>query len=62
MFDMPAINDLDRTVFSNAEKTIFDNFTTEELRLIHQIATNLDSILRSASSRRDRSYPNVHSL
>lgn len=51
---MAQINDVDRHVFSSAEKTIADNFTTDELREIHVMAEKLRQILSASISRLDK--------
>lgn len=56
---MPAIPDLDRTIFSNAEKTILDDFTETELDEIHETAIRLDAILNKALTRQKSRAQNV---
>jgi hypothetical protein len=51
---MPHINDLDRNVFSNVEKTIADNFTADELHEIHEMAERLRQILAASIGRIDK--------
>lgn len=51
---MAQIDDSDRHVFSNAEKTVADNFTMDELGEIHEMAEKLRQILNASISRLDK--------
>jgi hypothetical protein len=42
---------VDRDVFSEAHKTVIDNFTDEEQRKIHKLAEELRAILTAAKKR-----------
>ena len=53
---MASIRDIDRTVFSNVEKTIADNFTAEELKEISRIAARLSEILKTSIERQQELY------
>lgn len=48
---MAQINNQDRDVFSNAYKSILDNFTPEEQERIGELAGELKSILEAAIRR-----------
>jgi hypothetical protein len=48
---MVAINDRSRSVFSDAEKTILNNFTDEKTRQIDEMAKTLRAILEAAKGR-----------
>jgi hypothetical protein len=52
---MTLINDQDRSIFSNAEKTAADNFTADELREVHEIAVRLNMILKASIHRQQES-------
>lgn len=52
---MTSIRDSDRAVFLNAEKTVADNFTTEELQEIGQMAVRLSEILQASIDRQQES-------
>lgn len=52
---MASINDRDRDAFSNAEKTVADNFTAEELREINEMAVRLRQILKASIDREQES-------
>ena len=42
---------VDRDAFSEAHKTVIDNFTDEEQRQIHKLAEELRAILTAAKKR-----------
>jgi DNA-binding MarR family transcriptional regulator len=48
---MPAIKDLTRNVFSELDKSILDNFTSEEIQKIDDLAAQLNQILTRAKRR-----------
>ena len=48
---MPPITDMDRSIFKEANQTMLDNFTSEELITIRKIAEDLKTILRAALKR-----------
>lgn len=48
---MAHIPDMDRSVFKEANQTMLDNFTNEELLTIRKIAEDLKTILRTALKR-----------
>ena len=48
---MGQINDVDRTVFRNAYMTVQDNFTTEELKRIGELASELKALREAANKR-----------
>jgi len=48
---MAGIRDKDRSVFSEAYKTVLDNFTEEELERIGKLSAELNSILEAAKKR-----------
>lgn len=52
---MASISDSDRDVFSNAEKTVADNFTAEELQEISRMAARLRQILKASIDRQEDS-------
>lgn len=52
---MASISDSDRDVFSNAEKTVADNFTGEELQEISRMAARLRQILKASIDRQEES-------
>jgi len=52
---MPRIYSTDWTIFSNAEKTISDRFTEYEVQRIHELAIELNEILRAVIAREDNS-------
>ena len=54
---MAMIRDVDRTVFSNAHKTVQNNFTQDELERIGKLATELKAILDAATERQNKSSP-----
>lgn len=53
---MASISDGDRIVFSNAEKTIADNFTDQELIEIGRMASRLKEILKASRDRQQESF------
>ena len=53
---MAFIKDSDRTVFSNAEKTVADNFTEGELQEISRMAARLREILQASTDRQQESW------
>jgi hypothetical protein len=52
---MPRLQDTDWNIFSNAEKTVSDRFTEYEVIRIHEIATELNEILKAAIAREGNS-------
>lgn len=48
---MSRITDVDRTVFAEANHTALDNFTDEEQRQLHTIASQLRAIIEAAKKR-----------
>ena len=48
---MARINDLTRSVFSELDKTILDNFTQAEIARIELLARELQTILADAKKR-----------
>jgi hypothetical protein len=48
---MASISDSDRDAFSNAEKTVADNFSPEELQEISRMAARLRQILKASIDR-----------
>jgi hypothetical protein len=52
---MARISNTDWNIFSNAEKTISDWFTENEFKRIHEIAIELNEILKAAIAREDDS-------
>jgi hypothetical protein len=53
---MASISDSDRDAFSNAEKTVADNFTAEELQEIGRMAARLRQILKASIDRQQESF------
>ncbi len=53
---MGQINDVDRSVFSNAYKTVQENFTIEELKRIGELASELKAILETANRRQQEKF------
>jgi hypothetical protein len=51
---MTYVSDKDRDVFSNVAKTVADNFVTDELREIHEMAVRLRQILDASINRIDK--------
>lgn len=54
---MARIPDIDRTVFSNIEKTICDRFTESELDVIHKAAEIRKRLLDAVIAREYPSLP-----
>jgi hypothetical protein len=52
---MVRMSNTDWTIFSNAEKTITDRFTEYEVKRIHELAIELNEILRAVMAREDNS-------
>jgi hypothetical protein len=50
---MARIFNTDWNIFSNAEKTISDRFTEYEVKRIHEIAIELNEIMKAAIVRED---------
>jgi hypothetical protein len=50
-FAMAHMVNVDRDIFSEAHKTVLDNFTEEEQRKIHEIAEELREVLAVAKQR-----------
>jgi hypothetical protein len=48
---MSSISDKSRSVFSDAEKTVLSNFTTEETKQIDDLAEKLRGIIEAAKRR-----------
>ena len=48
---MPSINDKTRSVFKDAEKTVLNNFTAEEIMQIDEFAEKLRAIMEAAKRR-----------
>ncbi len=48
---MASISEKERSVFSEAYKTVLDNFTEEELIRIGKLSAELNSILETAKKR-----------
>jgi hypothetical protein len=57
---MARISDKDKSVFSEAEKTITDNFTSEELLRISAMSKELRNILVAALKRQQDSFVNKY--
>jgi hypothetical protein len=57
---MSRISDKDKSVFSEAEKTITDNFTSEELLRISAMSMELRNILDAALKRQQDSFVNKY--
>ena len=53
---MAGISDKDKSAFSDAEKTIADNFTSEELLRISAMSKELRNILDAALNRQQDSF------
>jgi hypothetical protein len=52
---MARISDTDWIVFSNAEKTVSGRFTEDEVKRIHEMALELNEILKAVIAREDNS-------
>jgi hypothetical protein len=50
---MTRILNTDWNIFSNTEKTISDRFTEYEVKRIHEIAIELNEIIKAAIARED---------
>ena len=50
-WDMASINDKDRNIFQEAEKTVLDNFTESELEEIRRMASRVEAIIKAAKER-----------
>lgn len=48
---MAAMNDVDRNVFSEAYKTVLDNFTSEKLDILERAAVDVKGVLDAAKKR-----------
>jgi hypothetical protein len=53
---MARISDKNKSVFSDAEKIVLDNFTTEELLRINAMAVDLRNIIDAALKREQDSF------
>ena len=52
---MSRVTDTDRTVFSEAAKTVQDNFTIEDQEVIHRAASDLKKVFLAAKKRHEQS-------
>jgi hypothetical protein len=52
---MARISDMDWNIFSNAEKTVSNRFTEYEVKRIHEMAVELNEILKAVIAREDNS-------
>lgn len=48
---MSRITDIDRAVFAEAHNTVIDNFTENEQKQLHAIASELQSMIETAKKR-----------